>query len=68
MKTDQFFIGCIVGIVVGGMVAAVFTKPSVENGLKRQAISAGVARYEVNPTTGNVSFVWITNHANQVTK
>ena len=68
MKTDIPLGAFCVGLIVGGMFAVAVMQLVAVNGIKRNAISAGVAHYEVNPTTGKVSFVWITNHLNQVTK
>ncbi len=68
MKTDIPLGAFCVGLIVGGMVAGALMELWAVNGVRRSAISAGVAHYEVNPTTGKVSFVWITNHLNQVNK
>ena len=66
MKDDSFAFAA--GLISGAALAVRIIVLTVVSGLERQAISAGVAHYEVNPTTGKVSFVWITNNINQVTK
>ena len=63
-EAKAFWAGAGCAAIAMSMVVGV----AQESKFERQAISAGVARYEVNPTTGKVSFVWITNHLNQVTK
>ena len=56
------------GFACASIAASIAVNLFRESQFEQQAISAGVARYEVNPTTGKVSFVWITNNINQVTK
>ena len=62
---EAFYCGGTVGSLLVALIAYLFPDNSR---LAKSAISAGVARYEVNPTNGKVSFVWITSHLNQVTK
>lgn len=57
MKSNEFFfMGLALGLVAGFMCGLII----MDMGAKTQAITNNAAEYQVNKTTGEVKFVWLT--------
>lgn len=57
MKSNEyFFMGLALGLVAGFICGLII----MDMGAKTQAITNNAAEYQVNKTTGEVKFVWLT--------
>lgn len=55
-SSEYFFIGLIPGLAAGFVCGLIV----MDMGAKTQAITNNAAEYQVNKTTGEVKFVWLT--------
>jgi len=56
---DEFPAGLIVGLIVGAALSGVAVDGFATSHHRSKAISAGVAKYEVNDQTGDTKFVYL---------